>query len=79
MGATADTCNTRTGLTSKSQSGRGRGDSDYNRFIRAEMKTNGGKMGLAAKAWREHKQSGGHYARKDGTVSYRPGMPTRIR
>ena len=50
-------------------SGRGRGDSDYNRFIRAEMKQNGGKMALAAKAWREHKQSGGHFARKDGTVS----------
>ena len=26
-------------------------------------------MALAAKAWREHKQSGGHFARKDGTVS----------
>ena len=26
------------------------GDSDYNRFIRAEMKKNGGKMTLAAKA-----------------------------
>ena len=26
------------------QKGRGRGDSDYNRFIRAEMKSNGGKM-----------------------------------
>ena len=51
------------------QKGRGRGDSDYNRFIRAEMQKNGGKMALAAKAWREHKQSGGHFARKDGTVS----------
>lgn len=26
-------------------------------------------MALAAQAWREHKESGGHYARKDGTVS----------
>ena len=53
----------------QSGSGRGRGDSDYSRFIRAEMKRNGGKMALAAKAWREHKQTGGHFARKDGTVS----------
>ena len=53
----------------QSGSGRGRGDSDYSRFIRAEMKRNGGKMAMAAKAWREHKQSGGHFARKDGTVS----------
>ena len=33
------------------------------------VKRNGGKMAMAAKAWREHKQSGGHFARKDGTVS----------
>ena len=41
------------------------------------MKRNGGKMADAAKAWHEHKQSGGHYARKDGTVPISKSTPLR--